>query len=73
MEIPRKELGRALGDSGLILSPLIPWNVNALMMVGILGVGTLEYMPYTFLPLLLPLSGALFGMKDIRSFNNEAC
>lgn len=57
--LERKEMARALGDSGLVFSPLIPWNVNALMMTAILGVNTIEYFPYAFFPLLLPLSNLL--------------
>lgn len=59
MNLKRKDLARALADSGLIFSPLIPWNVNALMMTAILGVSTLEYFPYAFFPLLIPLSNLL--------------
>lgn len=59
--ISRKDLARALGDSGLILSPLIPWNINGLMMTGILGVPTLHYLPYAFLPLLLPVVAGIYG------------
>lgn len=67
--ISREILGRSLGDSGLILSPLIPWNVNALMMTAVLGVSTLEYFRFSFLPLLLPLSSlafAFFTNKKIK-------
>ncbi|MCF8008783.1 MAG: hypothetical protein K9K32_03360 [Halanaerobiales bacterium] len=57
INVPRSILARSLGDSGLILSPLIPWNINALMMMGILGVHTLQYIKYSFFPLLVPLTG----------------
>ncbi|MFP4199473.1 MAG: Na+/H+ antiporter NhaC family protein [Halanaerobium sp.] len=50
---------RAVGNSGLIFSPLIPWNVNALMMTAVLGVNTIEYFAYAFFPLLIPLSNLL--------------
>jgi len=59
MNLERKDLARALGDSGLIFSPLIPWNVNALMMTAVLGVTTIEYFPFAFFPLLMPLSNLL--------------
>lgn len=59
MGVKREEMARALGDSGLIFSPLIPWNVNALMMTAVLGVNTIEYFPYAFFPLLIPLSNLL--------------
>lgn len=59
MNLDRKDLARAVGDSGLIFSPLIPWNVNALMMTAVLGVNTIDYLPYSFFPLLMPLSNLL--------------
>jgi NhaC family Na+:H+ antiporter len=61
LEVPRSILGRSLGDSGLILSPLIPWNINALMMMGILGVHTLEYFKFTFFPILVPITGLILA------------
>src|SRR6056297_2319552 len=64
MQIERKELARALGDSGLIFSPLIPWNVNALMMTAVLGVNTIEYLPFAFFPLLMPLSSLLVSYLE---------
>lgn len=61
LKVPRSILGRSLGDSGLILSPLIPWNINALMMMGILGVHTLEYFKYSFFPVLVPITGLILA------------
>jgi NhaC family Na+:H+ antiporter len=61
LNVPRSILGRSLGDSGLILSPLIPWNINALMMMGILGVHTLEYFKFSFFPVLVPITGLILA------------
>lgn len=70
--ISRKDLARALGDSGLILSPMIPWNINGLMMTGILGVSTLNYIPYAFLPLLLPVVAGIYGFTGFMIERNAA-
>lgn len=59
--LSRKDLGRALADSGLILSPMIPWNINGLMMTGVLGVSTMKYFAYAFLPLMLPVVAIIYG------------
>lgn len=48
-------LARTLADSGLIFSPLIPWNINALMVVGVLGVDVLELAPYAVMNWVLPI------------------
>jgi len=67
MQVARKEMARALGDSGLIFSPLIPWNVNALMMTAVLGVNTIEYFPFAFFPLLMPLSNLLISYLEEKN------
>ena len=59
--LSRKDLARALADSGLIFSPMIPWNVNGLMMTAILGVTTFQYFPYAILPLAIPLVSLIYG------------
>jgi len=64
MQIERKEMARALGDSGLIFSPLIPWNVNALMMTAVLGVNTIKYLPFAFFPLMIPFSNLLISYLE---------
>lgn len=69
MEFERKDLARALGDSGLVFSPLIPWNVNALMMTAVLGVKTLDYMYFAFFILLMPFSNLLVSYFEIKKKN----
>ncbi|MEC9488132.1 MAG: Na+/H+ antiporter NhaC family protein [Halanaerobium sp.] len=67
LKVPRKDLARALGDSGLIISPLIPWNINGLMMTGILGISTLQYLPFSFLQFFLPLATTFYALVSNRS------
>ena len=67
IKVKRKELARALGDSGLVFSPLIPWNVNALMMTAVLGVDTFYYAPYAFFILLMPLSNILVTILKYKN------
>lgn len=55
MHITRRSLCHLISDNGIIISPLIPWNVNAMMAVSITGVSALRYLPFTALCLLLPL------------------
>lgn len=56
----RATLARVLGDTGLVTSPLIPWNINALMVTGVLGVEALAYLPYAIMNWSLPLISILF-------------
>jgi NhaC family Na+:H+ antiporter len=48
-------LSRSLEDSGTLTSVLVPWNTCGAYNSGVLGVATLEYLPYAFLNWLNPL------------------
>lgn len=49
-------LSRAVGDSGSVTSPLIPWNSCGAYMATTLGVATLSYFPFAFFSFLNPLA-----------------
>lgn len=55
LHITRRSLCHIISDNGIILSPLIPWNVNAMMASSVTGVATLAYVPYAILCWLLSL------------------
>ncbi|MBD3106944.1 Na+/H+ antiporter NhaC [Bacillus sp. AGMB 02131] len=61
----RKTLSRALEDCGTVINPLIPWGVAGVFIAGILGVPTIEYMPFAFFCLLCPLLTILSGITQI--------
>ena len=46
------ELAQVIANTGTNLAPLMPWNVNAIIVLAITGVSALEYAPFTFLNLL---------------------
>lgn len=48
-------LARTISDTGTIVAPLMPWNVNALIITGITGVSALSYGPYACLCFVAPL------------------
>ena len=63
-------LSRAVGDSGSVTSPLIPWNSCGAYMAAALGVSTLSYAGFAFFCLLNPLATvaiALFGFRLRRT------
>ena len=63
MGIKRSVLARTISDTGTIVAPLMPWNVNALIITGITGVSAISYGPYAVLcfinPIITLLSGAI--------------
>lgn len=70
----KEDLVRTIADSSVVTVPLIPWNVNAVAIVSILGVSTVSYLPFSFLSLGLPVITVLYGygMKiRERSYEKE--
>ena len=57
-----KNLSRALEDSGTVTSVLVPWNSGGAYNSGILGVATLEYLPYCFFNLISPIVSIILGL-----------
>ena len=58
-------LSRTVEDSGTVTSPLVPWNSCGAYMAGVLGVPTIEYLPYAFFNIVNPLVALLFGFIGI--------
>lgn len=44
--ITRAPVAASVAASGIILAPLFPWNVNALVITGLTGVSAVAYAPY---------------------------
>ena len=55
MGLHPKTLSNALESSGTLVSALIPWNTCGVFLFGVLGVRTLEYLPYAVFNYSMPL------------------
>jgi Na+:H+ antiporter, NhaC family len=58
-------LSRTVEDSGTVTSPLVPWNSCGAYMTGVLGVPTIEYLPYAFFNIANPLIALVFGFTGL--------
>lgn len=56
-----KNLSRVMEDAGTVVNPLVPWSVCGIFITGVLGVSTIEYLPFAFFCLLSPILTVLFG------------
>ena len=63
LEVDNTVLARTISDTGTIIAPLFPWNVNALIIGMISGVPAIAYAPYAVLCYLCPLVTLLYSMK----------
>ncbi|MGQ1891500.1 Na+/H+ antiporter NhaC [Thermophagus sp. OGC60D27] len=59
-------LSRTLEDSGTMTSVLIPWNTCGATQSRILGVATLDYVPYCFFNIISPFMSILFAYLNIK-------
>lgn len=59
--LDNKILARTISDTGTIIAPLIPWNVNALIIGMITGIATVNYAPYAILCYIFPLVTLIIG------------
>ncbi|CAH2714765.1 Na(+)/H(+) antiporter NhaC [Neobacillus rhizosphaerae] len=67
----KKTLARALEDTGTVINPLVPWGVSGIFLTGVLGVSTLEYVPFAFFCLLSPLLTIFSGITQIGISKHE--
>lgn len=75
MDLHPKTLSNALESAGTVTSALIPWNTCGVYIAGVLGVATLDYLPYAVFNLLMPIvtivmayAGFTLAHKDGTSF-----
>jgi NhaC family Na+:H+ antiporter len=54
-------LTRSLEDSGTLAAPLVPWGVAGGVCSQLLGVPTIQYLPYMWLAFLVPVFSLLYG------------
>ncbi len=64
-----KMLSNALEGAGTVSGALIPWNTCGVFMTTVLGVSTLQYLPFAFFNYLMPvcvLVMTAFGLLTVR-------
>jgi NhaC family Na+:H+ antiporter len=59
-------LSRTLEDAGTVTSPLVPWNTCGAYMATVLGVATIDYLPYAVFNLVSPLMTVLVAVAGHR-------
>ena len=42
-------------DAGTVVNPLVPWSVCGIFITSMLGVATIDYLPFAFFCLLSPI------------------
>lgn len=58
-------LARNLGSVVLPMSPLIPWHINAVMALSLIGVSSTQYWPYVFHAFTMPIVCFVLAMANV--------
>ncbi|KAB2337284.1 Na+/H+ antiporter NhaC [Cytobacillus depressus] len=61
-----KNLSRVLEDAGTVINPLVPWSICGVFLTSVLGVETIQYLPFTFFCLLSPIITVLYGLTGLK-------
>ena len=59
-------LSRTLADSGTLTAVLIPWNVMSMLSAAALGVPSVQFIPYTWLAMVLPAISIWTAYREER-------
>jgi len=65
-------LARTISDSSTVLAPIIPWNVNVVIISSITGISVLQYGPYAALCYLFPLVVGWIYLQDLFFSNGTS-
>lgn len=68
--IKRYVCSRTCEDAGTVTSPLVPWNMCGAYFAATLGVATMEYLPFAFVPFLSPVIAVIYGYFNLFIFKN---
>lgn len=71
MKIKRTVLSRTLEDSGTVVVPLIPWAAAGIYMTTVLGVPTLQYLPWAIMCYLGFITAWIYGYTGIAIWKEE--
>ncbi len=64
-------LTRSLEDSGTLSAPLVPWGVAGGFCSQMLGIPTVEYLPYYWFAFLVPVFSLILGYTGIAVWKEE--
>jgi NhaC family Na+:H+ antiporter len=55
-------LARTISDTGVIIAPLMPWNVNVIIFSQVIGLESMKYIVFSMLCILFPVVTIIYGL-----------
>lgn len=69
-DVERNQLALSIADFGVITVPIIPWNINAIVVMTVTGFDSFAYIPYSYLCFLLPLISIIYSIMQNAKYND---
>jgi NhaC family Na+:H+ antiporter len=69
LKLDNAVLARTIFDTGVIVAPLMPWNINSFLINPIMGITAAQYAPYAVLCYLCPLITLIVSSIQYRHKN----
>ena len=70
-KLDKRVLSRTLEDGGTMFSFIIPWDTAGIYTASVLGISTLTYAPYAFLPIVAAVY-ACIGFAQFKDTGEES-
>lgn len=69
LNIDKSILARSISDTGTIIAPILPWNINSLIIGLVTGVSCVNYAPFAVLCFIAPI--VTFSSLIVNKIQNE--
>ena len=69
LKLDNAVLARTIFDTGVIVAPLMPWNINSFLIKPIMGITAAQYAPYAVLCYVCPLITVLVSRIQYKDKN----
>lgn len=66
MKLDNAVLARTILDTGVIVAPLMPWNINSFLIKPVMGIIAAQYAPYAALCYICPLVTMIVSYINYR-------
>lgn len=70
MDVDRKVLSRAIGDTTIVGSGLVPWGVTAVYTMGVLGCDA-SFIPYEFFCYIVPIFTVICALTGFATWHKD--
>ena len=71
LKLDNAVLARTIFDTGVIVAPLMPWNINSFLIQPIMGITAVQYAPYAALCYVCPLITIIVSHIQYKNKNTK--